>query len=117
MSVRRRRDEAGVVTSTVLVVASALAVLAVVGVTGGQVLVAHRQAGSAADLGALAGAVALQRGEDACAAARRLVTRSDGARVRTCHVSAERVRLTVTVDLGVAGRRVAVSARAHAGPR
>ena len=116
MSVRRRRGEAGVVTSTVLVVASALAVLAVAGVTGGQVLVAHRQAGSAADLGALAGAVAIQRGEDACAAARRLVARSD-ARVRTCHVSAERVRLTVTVDLGVAGRRIGVSARAHAGPR
>lgn len=116
MSLPRRRSEVGVVTSTVLLVASALAVLALAAVAGGQVLVAHRQAGSAADLGALAGAVALQRGQDACAAARRLVVRSD-ARVRTCQVSAERVRLTVTVDLGVAGRQVGVSARAHAGPR
>lgn len=116
MSGRRSRGEAGVVTSTVIVVASALVVLAVAASAAAQVLVAQRRAASAADLGALAGAVAVQHGQDACAAARRLVARSQ-ARVHACQVSADRVRLTVAVDLAVVGRRFDVSARAHAGPR
>ena len=112
----RRRGEDGAATSLVLVVVAAL-VVATLGATAvGQVMVAHRRAGSAADLGALAGAVALQRGQDGCAAARRLVARAD-ARLRRCQVSDEEVRITVAVDLAVAGRRVVVGARAHAGPR
>jgi secretion/DNA translocation related TadE-like protein len=116
MSSPRRRDEDGAVTSLVLVVAAALVVVTVGAAAAGQLMVAHRRAGSAADLGALAGAVALQRGADGCAAARRLVVRSD-ARLRRCEVSDEQVRVTVAVELTLAGRRVDVGARAHAGPR
>jgi secretion/DNA translocation related TadE-like protein len=105
-----------VATPTVLIMAAALVVLAVASTAAGQVLVAHRRAGSAADLGALAGAVAVQQGQDGCSAARRLVARSE-ARLHACRVSAEQVRLTVAVDLAVVGRSVSVSARAHAGPR
>ena len=116
MRSHRRRGEDGAATSLVLVVAAAL-VVATLGATAvGQVMVAHRRAGSAADLGALAGAVALQRGQDGCAAARRLVVRAD-VRLGRCQVSDEQVRITVAVELVVVGRRVVLGARAHAGPR
>ena len=53
-------------------------VLATAGVGGVAVLLhAHRRAGAAADLAALAGAAALVRGEDACAAADRVARSND----------------------------------------
>ena len=117
MSRIRHRGDDGVVTAMVVVVATTLVVLTVAAVAGGRVLVTQRRAAAAADLGALAGAVALQRGQDGCAAVRRLVVRS-GARVSWCGVEGDRVRVTVVQDAGtIAGRRVRVEARAHAGPR
>jgi secretion/DNA translocation related TadE-like protein len=105
------------VTALTVVVAVGLVVLTIAAVAGARVLVTQRRAAAAADLGALAGAVALQRGQDGCAAARRLVRRS-GAQVEQCGVEGDHVRVTVVRDAGtVAGRRLRVAARAHAGPR
>lgn len=111
-------DERGAVTALVVVVAGLLVVATGAAVAGAQVLVAHRRAGAVADLGALAGAVAAQQGQAPCAAVLRLVERHPQAAVSGCAVTGESVRVTVTMDLGVlAGRRVAVTAQAHAGPR
>lgn len=110
-------SERGAVTSMVVVLTAVLVVLTVAAVAGGRVLVTQRRAAAAADLAALAGAVAVQRGGDPCDAARRLVARSD-ARLQRCVVSGDDVRVTVVTDAGVvAGRRVSVAAKAHAGPR
>lgn len=115
--IRSRRDECGVVTSMVVVLVAVLVVVTVAAVAGGRVLVSQRRAAAAADLAALAGAVAVQHGQDGCHAVRRLAVRQ-GARVRSCSVSDEQVRVTVSVDLGtLAGRDLRVSAQAHAGPR
>lgn len=112
-----RPGERGAVTMVVTAVAGLLVVVTVVVVAGGQVLVAQRRAGSAADLGALAGAVAAQHGEDPCAAVRRIVALHE-ARVTRCVVAGERVRVAVARDIGaVAGRGFSVTARAQAGPR
>lgn len=117
MSASRRRDDHGMVTAMTVVVAATLVVLSVAAVAGARVLVTQRRAAAAADLGALAGAIAVQRGQDGCGAVSRLVRRS-GARVQQCGVEGDHVRVTVVQDAGtVAGRRVNVAARAHAGPR
>jgi secretion/DNA translocation related TadE-like protein len=114
---QRPRGERGVASSFGLLVAAVLVVAVVGAVAGVRVLVAQREAAAAADLGALAGAVAIQRGSDGCRAAERLVGRTD-ARVRSCEARGEHLRLVVGVDLGtLAGRRVSVAARGRAGPR
>lgn len=59
-------------------------------------LVAHRQAQSAADLAALAGAVAAGRGGDACAAAGE-VAALNAARLASCEVDGPRVRVRAGV--------------------
>ena len=113
----RRRDDRGVVTAMTVVVAATLVVLTVAAVAGARVLVTQRRAAAAADLGALAGAVALQHGQDGCQAVHRLVQRS-GAHVEHCDVRGDHVRVTVVQAAGtIAGRHVRVAARAHAGPR
>jgi secretion/DNA translocation related TadE-like protein len=112
------RGELGVAASTAVVVVAVLLVLSAAAVGGAAVLVGQRRASAAADLGALAGAVALQHGQAGCDAVRRLVRRHDDARLRACVVVGDVVRVTVVVDVGViAGRTVSVAARARAGPR
>lgn len=78
--------------------------------------VAHRQAQSAADLAALAGAVALGRGEDGCGAAARVAV-ENAARLQRCTVTG----LEIVVDVEVAGpdwwgRAATLAGRARAGP-
>ncbi len=93
MSGRRDRGSASVLT---LVMASVLLATAVgAGIIGGA-FVAHRQAAAAADLAALTGAVALQRGEDPCAAAVRVAARNQ-AQVTRCAVTGAEVQLSVAV--------------------
>lgn len=96
-----------------------LALLLLVGVAlavVGALVVDHRRAQSAADLGALAGAAASVRGEDGCAAAGRTAA-ANGARVLSCGVVAGDLRVTVVVPgprwLGSAGD---LRAEARAGP-
>lgn len=76
----------------------------------------HRAAQSAADLAALAGGQALQRGDDPCDTAGRIAG-ANGASVRSCEVSGE----DVVVEVHVAARSYAgyspeVTGRARAGP-
>ncbi len=112
----RVRDEAGVAVPVALGLAGVLVSFALGGLVGGQVLVAQRRAASAADLAALAGAVARQVGRDACDAARRLTELGDAA-LEECEVDGEQVRVTTGVELTLVGHPVTVRSRAHAGPR
>ena len=77
---------------------------------------AHRRAQSAADLVALAGAVAQERGDDACSSAADLA-RDNGAELVACELLADDVRVTVRVPGPVlAGHDWEVIGRARAGP-
>ncbi|QNN54672.1 Rv3654c family TadE-like protein [Nocardioides mesophilus] len=92
-----------------------LLVAVLLSVLGGLV-VAQRRAQSAADLAALAGAVSVQRGQDACAAVAALVRRND-AELRSCTVAGREVQVVVALTVEApAGRRLRVDADARAGP-
>ncbi|HET7357196.1 MAG TPA: Rv3654c family TadE-like protein [Nocardioidaceae bacterium] len=112
--VRSRRSSRG--SATVL----AVVMLLVLGLAGalaaglGGVLVAKRRAASAADLTALAGAAAVQRGDPGCAAAA-AVAQANGARLVTCDVHAEVVEVAVSVPVHALGI-TDVQDRAKAGP-
>jgi secretion/DNA translocation related TadE-like protein len=87
-----------------------------------RLLVDQRRASTAADLAALAGAGALQVGEDGCQAAR-LTARDNEAELVACVVTGDHIRLRTSVSsLGIPGlfgalrRSVAVEAEAYAGP-
>lgn len=106
----------GAASLLVVAMASVLLLLgAALGVVGALV-VAHRTAQSAADLGSLAGAEARQRGEDGCAAAAR-IAEANGAVLAGCRISGDDVLVTVQVGgprwLGQSGDLLA---RARAGP-
>lgn len=76
----------------------------------------HRAAQSAADLSALAGAQALQRGDDPCAEASRIADANE-ASVTSCEVSGEEVVIDVIVAArSYAGYSPKVTGRARAGP-
>lgn len=110
---RRERGSASVL-ATVLAGAllAATALLSAVGAG----IADQRRAAAAADLSALAGASAVQRGEPGCAAARSVAARNH-ARVTSCSVVGE----VVTVRTARPARRVlgvtfTVRSRARAGP-
>lgn len=112
----RGRDERGLATSFVLVTA-AVVLLAAVGVAGlGRLLVEQRRAAAAADLSALAAAVAAQRGQDPCAAAGRMA-RLNAAEVVGCVAEAQTVRVSTATTVALWGRSVTFRAEATAGPR
>lgn len=82
----------------------------------GSVVVAQRRAQSAADLAALAGAAAGQRGQDECAAAAGLARRN-GAGLEACRVDGEAVTVHSVLEVTrLLGRSVTVRAEARAGP-
>lgn len=113
---RAGRDEWG--AGTVLGLTMAAVVLfmafAVAGATA--VVTTHRVAQSAADLAALAGANALQQGEDPCGHAGK-VARANRATLRSCAVEGWTVSVSVTTSgATVLGRRVEQAARGRAGP-
>lgn len=97
-------------------VGALVAVLAAVLLLGGVVAARHR-AESAADLAALAGAVALQRGGDPCGEAARLGA-ANGATVR-CAVDGSDVVVEAGAPTPAAARALAARAvaRARAGPQ
>lgn len=93
----------------VLFVGAALGVVAAVVAT-------HRSAQAAADLASLAGAGALQRQADACAAAAR-VADANGAALEDCSVAGEDVTVTVRVTgPHWLGQVADLRAEARAGP-
>ncbi len=111
-----RGPEDGFAVPAALGLGGVMVALALAGTAGGQVLVAQRRASAAADLAALAGAVAAQRGQAPCPAARRMAS-LDGATLPSCAVDGEQVRVVGEVVVRLAGHEVAVRARARAGPR
>lgn len=111
-----QRRERGAAT---LFAVACLAMLLLVGAALGVVaamLRAHRTAQGAADLSALAAAVAVGRGDDPCAAAAGIAT-ANGATVTSCSMQGREARVHVVVAgprwLGQAGD---LSAEARAGP-
>jgi secretion/DNA translocation related TadE-like protein len=102
-----------------LLVVAMVGVLLLVGCALGvvaAVLVDHRRAAAAADLAALAGAAALQRGDDGCSVAATLAG-ANGARLLTCAVEGADVLVTVEVaGPRWLGQRADLVGRARAGP-
>lgn len=95
------------------------AVLMLLGLAGSWVTAVfshHRAAQAAADLAALAGAAAAQRGEEPCAAAARIASANDSA-VTGCSVVGDDVWVTVDRPApALFGRSATVRGRARAGP-
>ena len=119
---RWERDQAGLAAPVVVVLAGLLLVVTLLGGFLGRLLVDQRRAASAADLAALAGAAAAQRGADPCGAARDTARRND-AELVTCSVTGARVVVVRTavasaVPGGLLGpsREVRVESEARAGP-
>lgn len=86
--------------AAVILVIVAVTILLTVGTMLGFVAAvfrAHRQAQSAADLTALAGAQTLVRGGDACRVAASVAT-ANGGQLSRCHVIARDVEVSVRVD-------------------
>lgn len=109
------RDERGLAAPVVLGLTAVLGFVTLLGAVGGRVLVEGRRASAAADLGALAGAAAVQQGRPGCPAADGTVT-ANGARLALCRQAGEDVHVVVAIPVRVAGRTFEVRARAHAGP-
>ena len=88
------------------------AALAVVGA----MVADHRRAQAAADLAALSGATALQRGQDACAEAGRVAT-ANQARLAQCQVAGQDVVVSVRVTgPRWLGQQADLEGHARAGP-
>ena len=113
---RHRRDEAGIAVPMVVVGMALVTTVAIVVALLGRLLADQRRADSAADLAALAGAAAVQRGEPPCEAVAWAVTRN-GARLGSCTVEGEHVRVEVVRrSASFLGRELEVAGAAHAGP-
>ncbi|MET0997437.1 MAG: Rv3654c family TadE-like protein [Marmoricola sp.] len=110
------RDDRGAAS---LLVVACVAILLLIGCALGVVAAmvrAHRAAQSAADLAALAGAAAHQRGAAACAAAGSVAS-ANAASVDACSTSGDDVWVTVTVPgPHWLGQTADLSAEARAGP-
>lgn len=110
---QRREDGVGTVLAVAmmgLLVTVTVAVSSAVGLVA-----AHRRAQSAADLSALAGAAALQDGDDPCQWAG-TIARRNGAELRRCEVDGWEVAVGVTTTLSLPGDSVELGARGRAGP-
>lgn len=111
-----RRGERGAAT---ILVTACLGVLLLVGCALAVVaamVTAHRAAQAAADLAALAGATAAQRGDDPCSAAA-AVAAANGARLAGCSAVAGDVTVRVTVPgPRWLGQPHDLAAEARAGP-
>lgn len=112
---RARRDERGAAVSIAIGLSSVLVLIAAVSVGTVAIVLAHRRAQVAADLGALAGASAVRTGADPCAAATRIVERHAVA-VTGCEVEGSSVVVATAVHLLPALGGAEVRARARAGP-
>lgn len=113
---RSRHREAGFATVLSIGLMGILLVITAVALALGTLVGARHRAETAADLGALAGAVAVRDGVDGCAAATRVVEANDG-RVTSCLVADRTVEVTVSVTTGrMFGRTWVRAAAARAGP-
>lgn len=111
-----RRDEAGIAVVWAITAIGLLVTVMLVCVQAAALFVAHRQAQASADLGALAGALALRDGEDPCSAAGSVAVRNHG-HVTTCTVRTHLVAVEVEIERdGLFGVWLRARARAVAGP-
>ncbi len=111
---RRGQHGAGTVLALAMTALLVTVALATVGVVG--IVAAHRTAQSAADLAALAGAGALQRGGDACAQAARVAGRN-ATDLRSCQVEGWVVSVVVVANTArLPGGVLDLEARGRAGP-
>jgi secretion/DNA translocation related TadE-like protein len=111
---RRGADGSAALFGVFVIGVLTLFTMACVGVAG--IVVAHRRAQGAADLGSLAAASALQQGKSPCAAGAAVVRRN-GGRLTGCRVQGETVVLGVEVaTVRIFGRVRHTGARARAGP-
>lgn len=111
-----RPGERGAATLLVVALAGLLLFIgvAVVGVTA--VVVAHREAQSAADLAALAGARAWAEGDDGCVTASE-IAQANRSVLTECHVLGRDVTVTVSRSTRPGfGLVLDLTARARAGP-
>jgi secretion/DNA translocation related TadE-like protein len=114
---RRRAADRGAATIMVLAVGLVLIGLAAAGAAVGAARVARHEARTAADLGALAGAVRVLEGPDAaCARAGELVSRN-GGRLASCTVDGLDLIVAAEVDVTpLPGLTRTARAMARAGP-
>jgi secretion/DNA translocation related TadE-like protein len=111
----RRQDRGSATVLALVMVGVVVAVTSGVAVLGTAV-VDQRRVEAAADLGALAGAAALQRGERACVAAASVVERN-GGRLSRCEPAGWNVTVRVTRPTRtVLGMTWTVSSVSRAGP-
>ncbi len=112
----RRRGEQGSAAVLAAVLVGALLVVTVLGTVVAAAVVGQRRVETAADLGALAGASALQHGAAGCAAAAEVVRLNGGVQAG-CTVAGAVVTVRATRRVAaVPGRRLTVSSTARAGP-
>jgi secretion/DNA translocation related TadE-like protein len=110
-----RRDRGAVTVLAVALLGVLFLLTAGLGMAEAMV-VAHRRAQTAADLGALAGAHALQRGQDGCVASS-VVVRANDATLDACRLEGADVLVEVTVrGPSWLGQRGSLQAQARAGP-
>lgn len=113
----RGRAEDGVATVLVLSMAAVLVLVACVTTALAAVAVARQRAASAADLSALAAAEAVLEGPAAACARAASLARRVEARLTSCAVDGDVVRVVAQVrPPGAVGRFGSASARARAGP-
>jgi len=109
------RDEEGVAVVIAVGVASILVFVALVGGGVTALVAGHRKVQTAADLAALAGAGAVQRGAQPCVAASHVASRN-GSELRQCDADGQVVLVELELRLPeMFGGRV-LRARARAGP-
>jgi len=112
----RRRVQRGSATVLGVVLVGVLMAAAVLVSAVAGAIADQRRVESGADLGALAGASAVQDGRSGCAAAR-AVLRRNGAALRACGVADQVVSVTATRRTAqLLGRSFTVVSRARAGP-
>jgi secretion/DNA translocation related TadE-like protein len=112
----RPRDERGAAVVVAIGLIGLLTFVAAVCVGAEAIVLGHRRAQVAADLAALAGAGALQRGVDACAAADRIAERHEAVLTR-CVVDGQTVEVSTSIALPLALGGADLPARARAGPQ
>lgn len=112
----RSRGEAGSASAGAVAWIGVITALAIACMLAVAVVTTHRRSQAAADLAALAGAQAAQRGEDGCRAAA-INAERNRARIRDCvPIGADLLVTVVAVPPEVFGRALQVPARARAGP-
>lgn len=114
------REERGSATVFAVVFVGLLVAVTMVAASVAGLLVAERRAAAGADLAALAGASAVQRGEAGCQRAGRLAA-ANGVRLVRCASSGEVVTVEVATDVvswwqTALGSGWTVRSRARAGP-